>query len=90
MVMQYRSKVVPDQVKTFLQKTAAGYIGDGPTVEFRKNLEVFTGSVKFYSTGQSRREPSWRDHGGSGIETIAPVPVTNEAAMALAAVPRQG
>jgi hypothetical protein len=89
------------------QKTVAGYIGDGatfadvwksfkpgekaPTVDFRKNLVVFTRNVKFYNR-KAITKVTLLDGimEVQGIETVTSVPVTNKAAMAMAEVPRQG
>jgi hypothetical protein len=89
------------------QKTIAGYIGDGatfanvwksykpgekvPTVDFKKNLVVFTRNVKFYNrkaiTSVTLLEGIMEVQ---SMETVTSVPVTNKVSMALAAVPRQG
>ena len=89
------------------QKTVSGYIGDGatfadvwksfkpgekaPTVDFGKNLVVFTRNVKFYNR-KAITKVTLLD--GTlevqGIETMTSVPVTNKVAMAMAEVPRQG
>ncbi|HET6490873.1 MAG TPA: hypothetical protein VFG28_14050 [Syntrophales bacterium] len=89
------------------QKTVAGYIGDGatfadvwktfkrgermPTVDFRKNLVVFTRNVKFYNR-KAITKVTLLDGimEVQGIETVTSVPVTDKVAMALAVVPRQG
>jgi hypothetical protein len=89
------------------QKTVSGYIGDGetfadiwksfkpgekvPTVDFRKNLVVFTRNVKFYNR-KAITKVTLLDGvmEVQGIETVTSVPVTNKVAMAMAEVPRQG
>ncbi len=89
------------------QKTPAGYIGDRsafadvwkafkpgekiPSVDFKKNLVVFTRNVKFYN-----RKAITRVTLLDGVmevqvvETVTSVPVTDKVAMAMAEVPRQG
>jgi hypothetical protein len=89
------------------QKTPAGYIGDrssfadvwksfkpgekAPSVDFKKNLVVFTRNVKFYN-----RKAITRVTLLDGVmevqvvETVTSVPVTDKVAMAIAEVPRQG
>ena len=89
------------------QKTVAGYIGDGatfanvwkslkpgekvPTVDFRKNLVVYTRNVKFYNR-KAITKITLLDGimEVQGIETMTSVPVTSKVAMAMAEVPRQG
>jgi hypothetical protein len=89
------------------QKTVAGTIGDGatlatvwksfkpkekvPTVDFRKNLVVFTRNVKFYNR-RAITKVTLLDGimEVQGIEMMTSVPVTNKVAMAMAEVPRQG
>jgi hypothetical protein len=89
------------------QKTVSGYIGDGatfadvwksfkpgekvPTVDFRKNLVVFTRNVKFYNRKAITKVTLLEGiMEVQGIETMTSVPVTNKVAMAMAEVPRQG
>ena len=89
------------------QKTVAGYIGDGatftdvwnsfkpgekvPTVDFRKNMVVFTRNVKFYNRKAITKVTLLEGiMEVQGIETVTSVPVTDKVAMALAVVPRQG
>jgi hypothetical protein len=89
------------------QKAVSGYIGDGatfadvwksfkpgekvPTVDFRKNLVVFTRNVKFYNRKAITKVTLLEGiMEVQGIETMTSVPVTNKVAMAMAEVPRQG
>jgi hypothetical protein len=89
------------------QKTVSGYIGDGatfadvwksfkpgekvPTVDFRKNLVVFTRNVKFYNRKAITKVTLLEGiMEVQGIETMTSVPVTNKVAMAMAEVPRRG
>jgi hypothetical protein len=89
------------------QKTVAGYIGDRaafadvwksfkpgektPSVDFKKNLVVFTRNVKFYNR-KAITKVTLLDGimEVQGIETVTSVPVTDKVAMAMAEVPRQG
>ncbi len=89
------------------QKTVSGYIGDrstftavwksfkpgvkAPSVDFRKNLVVFTRNVKFYNR-KAITKVTLLDGvmEVQGIETVTSVPVTDKVAMAMAEVPRQG
>lgn len=89
------------------QKTVSGYIGDrstftdvwksfkpgvkAPSVDFRKNLVVFTRNVKFYNR-KAITKVTLLDGAMEvqGIETVTSVPVTDKVAMAMAEVPRQG
>ena len=89
------------------QKTVAGYIGDReifaeiwksfkpgektPSVDFRKNLVVFTRNVKFYNR-KAITKVTVLDGimEVQGIETVTSVPVTDKVAMAMAEVSRQG
>ena len=89
------------------QKAVTGYIGDGatfadvwksfkpgekvPTVDFRKNLVVFTRNVKFYNRKAITKVTLLEGiMEVQSIETVTSVPVTSKVAMALAEVPRQG
>jgi hypothetical protein len=89
------------------QKTPAGYVGDAntfadiwrsfkpgektPSVDFRKNMVVFTRNVKFYNR-KAITKVTLLDGimEVQGIETVTSVPVTDKVAMAMAEVPRQG
>ncbi len=89
------------------QKTPAGYIGDRgsfsdiwksfkpgekvPSVDFNKNMVVFTRNVKFYNR-KAITKVTLLDGvmEVQGIETMTSVPVTDKVAMAMAEVPRQG
>jgi hypothetical protein len=89
------------------QKTVTGYIGDGatftdvwkslkpgekvPTIDFRKNLVVFTRNVKFYNR-KAITKVTLLDGimEVQSIETVTSVPVTSKVAMAMAEVPRKG
>ncbi len=89
------------------QKTVTGYIGDGatfaivwksfkrgdkvPTVDFRKNLVVFTRNMKFYNRKAITKVTLLEGiMEVQGIETMTSVPVTDKVAIAMAVVPRQG
>lgn len=89
------------------QKTPAGYIRDRgsfsdiwksfkpgekvPSVDFRKNMVVFTRNVKFYNR-KAITKVTLLDGimEVQGIETMTSVPVTDRVALAMAEVPRQG
>ena len=89
------------------QKTSAGYVGDAntfadiwrsfkpgekvPSVDFKKNLVVFTRNVKFYNRKAITKVTLLEGiMDVQGVETVTSVPVTNKVAMAMAEVPRQG
>ncbi|HTZ38977.1 MAG TPA: hypothetical protein VMB77_02380 [Syntrophales bacterium] len=89
------------------QKTSAGYIRDEksfadiwksfkpgervPSVDFRKNMVVFTRNVKFYNR-KAITKVTLLDGVMEiqGVETVTSVPVTDKVAMAMAEVPRLG
>jgi hypothetical protein len=89
------------------QKTSAGYVSDMksfadiwksfkpgekvPSVDFRKNMVVFTRNVKFYNRKAITKVTLLEGiMEVQGIETVTSVPVTDKVAMAMAEVPRQG
>ncbi len=89
------------------QKTPAGYVGDAatfadvwrsfkpgekvPSVDFKKNMVVFTRNVKFYNRKAITKVTLLEGiMEVQGVETVTSVPVTNKVAMAMAEVPRQG